>query len=258
MKKQLLYVVAALVLAQPVFAATNPWLGTWKLNRDKSTMTGDTYTVTKKGALYHQEYGPVQFDIGEDGKDYPTSTGYTASMKPTGKNEWLTVGKKDGVEVNRSVMILSDDGKTLTSKTTGTRADGSTYKMESVDERISGGPGLAGTFRSKTFTSSATSIMIYSDAGTGKLKVDYPSSKASIVFSLDGKPTVETGPRADPDETLSMKQVSPTELHKATQVKGKPLDETVLTVSPDGKTLKEVVWLVTKPNEKTTLIFEKQ
>ncbi len=249
---------AILLCATPVFAAGNPWLGTWKLNRAKSTFTGETYTVVKNGNLYHFDYGAVKFDVGEDGKDYPVIATRTASLKSTGKNEWLQVSKANGVEVSRAELKLSDDGKTLTSKGTGTRADGSTFKSESVDERVSGGPGLAGTFKSVKESTTASSVMTWSDAGAGKIKVDYPSSKGTTLVTFDGKPVKEEGPRAIPDETTTYKQVSSTEIKYTVFEKGKSYVEGVETVSADGKVLKDVSWLVTKPAEKTTAIYEKQ
>ncbi len=256
MKKSVLF-AAALMLAQPVLAAENPWFGTWKLNRGKSNLTGSTYTIVKTGNVYHFDFGALKFDVADDGKDYPVVPTRTVSLKSTGKNEWLQVGKVNGVETSRTILKLSSDGKTESDVTTGTRADGSTYKSESTSERISGGPDLAGTWKDTKESSSASSIMVYSDGGPGKLKIEYPASKATILAPLDGKSVQETGPRAVPDSTYSYRQTSPTELKYIGYLKGKPYYEGIETVSPDGKTLKDVSWLVTKPNEKTTEIYEK-
>jgi hypothetical protein len=260
MKKSVLLAttLAAFTLAQPLFAAGNPWLGTWKLNRDKSTLTGITFTVVKTGNMYNFDYGALKFAIGDDGKDYPIMPTRTSSLKMTGKNEWLVVGKVNGVETERSTLKLSSDGKTLTETTTGTRADGSSFKSEETDMRVSGGPDIAGTWKDTKQSSSAPELMTYIDAGPNMLKIDFPASKGSGTYPLDGKPVAETGPRAVPDMTTSFKKISGTELKYVTYIKGKPYFEGMQTVSADGKVLKDVGWLVVKPAEKTTEIFEKE
>ena len=256
--KPILLIAAAITFTQPVLAAGNPWLGTWKLNRDKSAFTGTTYTIVKKGNVYHFDYGAVKFDIADDGKDYPIVPTRTGSLKSTGKDEWLEVLKINGVETERTTIKLSSDGKVETETTTGTRADGTTYKSESSSERISGGPDLAGTWKDTKESSSANDVMVYSDAGPNMLKIDEPISKSSTVYPLDGKPVAETGPRAVPDFTVGYKQLSPTELQYKVFVKGKLQFAGTQTVSADGKVLTDVGALASKPNEKTTAIYEKE
>lgn len=250
--------VCALLLAQPLLAAENPWFGTWKLNRAKSTLTGTTYTIAKKGNVYHFDYGAIQFDIADDGKDYPIMPTRTSSLKATGKNEWLGIDKMNGTELSRYTLKLSNDGKTLTQVTTGTRADGTTYTNEETDTRISGGPDIAGTWRETKESSSAPSVMTYSDAGANALKVDFPASKMNATFTLDGKPVQEAGPRAVPGITVGYKKVSPMELKYTVYIQGKVQAEGMQTVSADGKMLKDVSWLASKPAEKTTQVYEKE
>ena len=249
--------LAVLTLAQPLFAAGNPWLGTWELNRDKSTLTGTTFTVVKTGNTYHFDYGALKFSITDDGKDYPVMPTRTSSLKKTGSNEWLVVGKVNGVEASRTTLKLSSDSNTLTETTTGTRADGSTYKSETTSTRVSSGPDISGTWKDTKESSSAPEVMTYIDAGSNMLKIDYPASKGSGTYPLDGKPVAESGPRAVPDMTTGFKKISGTELKYVTYIKGKPYFEGVQTVSADGKVMKDVGWLVVKPAEKTTEVFEK-
>lgn len=256
--KPILLLAAAITLVQPVLAADNPWLGTWKLNRDKSTFTGTTYTIVKKGDVYHFDYGAVKFDVTDDGKDCPVVPTRTTSLKSTDKNEWLVVDKVNGVETERTTLKLSDDGKIESDTTTGTRADGSTYKSESTSERISGGPDLAGTWKDTKESNSSTDTMVYSEAGPNMLKIDEPASKSSTVYTLDGKPVAQTGPRAIPDWTTSYKRLSPTELQYKVFVKDKIYFEGTQTVSADGKVIKDVGWLASKTNEKTIAIYEKE
>ena len=260
MKKSILltFTLATLTLAQPIFGAENPWFGTWKMNRDKSTLTGTTFTVVKTGNVYHFDYGAVKFQVADDGKDYPVMPTRTTSLRKTGDDEWLVVGKTNGVETSRTVLKLKDGGKAISETTTGTRADGSTYKSEETNVRTGPGPDISGTWKDTKESSSADSVMVYSDGGAGKLKVDYPSSKGSATLPLDGTAVSETGPRAIPGMTYSYKKVSPTELKYTVLFNGKPYVQATQTVSADGKVLKDVGYLVSKPKELTTEVFEKQ
>lgn len=244
--------------SDPVFAAENPWFGTWKLNRDKSQFTGETQTLTKIPVGYHLDMGAVAFDIYEDGQDHVTFPNHTASLKSTGPNQWLRIVKTNGKETSRSIITLSEDGNTLSFKSTGTRADGSTYTSEMVDQRVGTGSGLAGTWKNTKESSNAVETVILSDAGNGKVKWDFPSSKGGYVSTPDGAPVPMTGPRATPGETVATTIVSPTELNYTEFMSGKPFVQGTDTLSPDGKVMTEVNWLVSQPTEKTTAVYEKQ
>ena len=258
MKKLAMFATAALLISQPVWAAANPWFGTWTLNRDKSSLTGSTITVRQTGNVYHFDLGAIKYDVVEDGQDHPVMPERTTALTKKGENEWVQVNKIKGVETSRTEMTLSPDGKTLTRDVTGTHADGSTYQAQYVETRLDDSKGLAGTWKDTKDESSATEIMVYSDGGAGTIQMTFPASKATMLVTLDGKPVVESGPRAMQGETVTFQQVSPTELHYAVQMKGKPFVEGTETVSEDGKLMKDVNWLVTKPTEKTTEVFDKQ
>lgn len=258
MQRMYVYAAAALMVAQPLFAATNPWFGTWKLNRGKSTLTGTTTKVVKNGNAYHFDMGAVKYDVFDDGQDHPTVPDHTTMLKSTGKNEWLQVDKVKGVEVSRAKMTLSNDGNTLTISGTGTRADGSTYKADTKVTRVGTGSGLAGTWKDVSENSSAGETVICSDAGNGKIKLAFVESKSEVVVGLDGVPAPQVGPRVPAGETWSVHKVSPTELKYTISMQGKPFVDGIETVSADGKVLKDVSWLVSQPTEKTTEIFDKQ
>jgi hypothetical protein len=42
--------LAASALALPAFSATDPFVGTWKLNQEKSDLKGQTQTIASLGA----------------------------------------------------------------------------------------------------------------------------------------------------------------------------------------------------------------
>jgi len=254
----LLPAAACLLTASSLLAEANPWIGTWKLNRDKSTFTGTSYTMTKTPKGYLFDVGQLKFEVGDDGKDYPTVAPETYSIKQTGKSEWLGVTKTSGKETGRDTMTLSADGKTLTDKTTGTHADGSTFSSAETDIRVGSGTGLAGTWKSTQVSSTSPNIVVLSDAGGGKYKYFNPASEGGYTLSLDGKAVSFVGPRASPSETISFKAVSEVEWTYTGYLNGKPWVKGVNTVSADKRSMTETEWMVDKPTEKTIAFYEKQ
>ena len=132
-------VLLAMLLVVPVaLCATDPFAGTWKLDRAKSkeapdmprlpkqetivvepTDNGQKVTndqITAKGTNQHFEY-----DAKYDGKEYP-ETGNpnvdTVSIKKMNANTMLTTNRKGGKLVTTIRSVISKDGKTRTSTLT--------------------------------------------------------------------------------------------------------------------------------------------
>lgn len=258
MQLRVMPLLLALTIAQSLLAATSPWFGTWRLNQEKSTLSGDTYTVEKIPGGYHFGEAGLQYELLEDGKDHPVMADATSSLTKTGPNEWLRVNKARGVEVSRTKWELSNDGKTLTLTNTGTDANGMSYKTVGVVTRVGAGSGAAGTWKQGKRTTSEPATMILSDAGGGKIKVEYVESKTTRVMTFDGKPVVSSGPRVSADATATFQRVSPTEFKYTELIKGKPFVVGMETVSADGKVIKDVNWVEGKPEGKYIEIWEKQ
>ncbi len=247
-----------LLLAQPVFAAVNPWFGTWKLNRAKSTMTGDTYTIAKAGDAYRIEVGTGTFIVKDNGQDVPTLPNRTISLKKTAENQWLEVRKNNGKETSRSEMKLSPDSKTLTRHTSGTHADGGTYVEDATADRVGTGSGLAATWRTVQSSSSEPETLLYSDAGGGAMRMESTESKSVIVTHFDGQPAPDTGPHATPGQALAIQATSLTSYTWTLFLEGKPFVKGNNKIAADGKSFLEQNWLISKPDEKYTMIYERQ
>lgn len=122
--------------------ASDPNLGTWKLDESKSkipagapknqnvvyTATGKMYTcvvdgVDGAGKPSHNEWTGMF-----DGKDYPLKgdpSADTRAIKMVSANKYTLVNKKDGKPVTTGTIEISADGKT---RTVATRAEGSSGK----------------------------------------------------------------------------------------------------------------------------------
>ena len=152
--------IAAIALtlgANPVAAqsgAKDPVLGTWQLDRGKSTFSGNvpdqrtiTFEVVNGGAIREvartrENNGAtdeVIYTAKEDGKDYPISNSVldTISLKRVDPRTVERTGKVRGHAVETRTRTLSPDGKTLTIKTEGTN-NGIPYDSVQVFERMPG------------------------------------------------------------------------------------------------------------------------
>jgi hypothetical protein len=150
-KKILLTLIACLTFSVTCWAS-DPNVGTWKLNESKSKIpagapknTSVTYTiegdqfkcvvegVDAKGGPSHNEW-TGKFD----GKDYAVTGDSSSDMraiKMTGKNHYSLTGKKDGKTTVTGTITLSPDGKTRTVTTTGTDDKGKKRTSTAVYDR---------------------------------------------------------------------------------------------------------------------------
>jgi hypothetical protein len=129
------------VAAAAMCFASNPTLGTWKLNESKSTLGEgagkSTLVVWEKGDGQQKctvdgiDAGGQKFHTvwtGKvDGKDYPITgdaTSDTRSFKLNGEHKLDMVSKKDGKEIGDGTIVVAEDGKTRTVTSNMTNAKG--------------------------------------------------------------------------------------------------------------------------------------
>jgi hypothetical protein len=158
--KRFLFLLSFLVIttfaAGPLSAQTNPFLGTWKLNVEKSKFEPGpapkslTRTVVAEGEGAKYSFEGVRadgtafsysFTVSYDGKDSPiTGTGAPSdansiAIKRVGSNKAEATLKKDGKEVGKSVAEVSKDGTVSTVKSKGKTPDGKDYSTDSVYDK---------------------------------------------------------------------------------------------------------------------------
>lgn len=252
----LMFALASLGLAA---ATDSPFAGTWKLNVEKSKFTGNTFTYAATATGFHfSDGGPMQFDFAIDGKDYPVIDDRTESWAKTGEDSWDRVIKDDkGTVLSKTKISLSADSKTLNETYTEYRPDGSTSEGSDVYARVSGGPGLAGTWKDVKAKASSDSFSI-SVPASGQYKIDFPSYKASVAGSTDGTPAAATGPILPDGYMASYKAVGADKWEYSYALKGKVLTKGVMVVSDGGKKLTDTSWRVGKESEKSVAVYEKQ
>jgi hypothetical protein len=258
MKSLLAWILLA-ASAGTALAADTPFAGTWKLNVEKSKLTGDTFSYTATATGFQYSNGSTtKFDFAIDGKDYPATAGRTVSWTKSGDNTWDSVYKDThGTVVSKVHRVLAPDGKTMTVTSTLFRADGTTSEDTIVRERVSGGPGLAGTWKEVKVTTTPDTEII-SVPSAGQIKYEFPKDRQFVEGLVDGSPSRLQGPRVPEGTTVAFKQRAPNELGWSYAVKGTVMQEGVDTVSSDGKSLTSVNWAPGKQSEKTVQVYDKQ
>jgi hypothetical protein len=121
--------------------ASNPNMGTWKLDESKSTIppmapknstvvysaAGDNVKVTVDGVDGNGKPFRNEWTGKLDGKDYPLTgdaTADTRSYKKVDHHTTLLTNKKGGKVVATGRIVVSADGKTRTVTVSGTGPDG--------------------------------------------------------------------------------------------------------------------------------------
>src|SRR5262249_7431275 len=158
-----------LLLAGGVLTAADAgYVGKWKMNPAKSDFGQSTITMEQlpsgdmKSTMDGQSY---TYKL--DGKEYPTPWGMTMAWKSVDANTWETVARTNGKVSETATWKLSPDGKTLTADVKRVKADGGTSDDSLVLQRISGGPGLKGKWRTKKNEARSPETLTHAAKGDG-------------------------------------------------------------------------------------------
>src|SRR5689334_4796988 len=150
--------LCAFAAASVLNAADLPYAGKWKMNPAKSDFGGTTFTYTSlpSGEWEYSADGQT-YKFRMDQKDYPDGMGSTASWKPLDAATWQTVWKLNGKLLFTDTLKLTADAKNLTINTKGTKPNGNPIDTTTAAQRISGGPGLAGKWKTSNVKTSSPS-----------------------------------------------------------------------------------------------------
>lgn len=147
--------IGFLIAAVGAIGADNS-LGTWKLNLQKSRFSPKapvkSLTTTREGAeggvkvttTGEQADGTAvntTYPVKYDGADYPVTGAPwdTISVKQVDANTLTTVAKKsDGKYKSSGKTVISKDGKTMTTTSKGTTADGKPFTYTMVWDKQAG------------------------------------------------------------------------------------------------------------------------
>jgi hypothetical protein len=220
------------------WAASDPFVGTWKLDPSRSQLSDEMKVEALGGNKYAFDFGggkPVT--VVADGTDQPIDTGTTMSVSAEGPNTWKFVGKKDGRVGSGATWKLSEDGSTLSDSYTVYQADGSTLHLDYLYKRTAGSSGFAGTWDSTSEkVDSVYEIAIRPYRDNGLSFVD-PAEKSTQDMEFDGRDYPSQGPDVTAGSVSSGQRMNDSTLDITDKINGKVTDTRELKLSSDLRTL---------------------
>lgn len=244
--------------ATVLWASDPPYVGSWKLNPARSDFgeTTVTYEEMADGEMKVRANGQ-SYTIKADGNDYPTPWGVTAAWKAVDANTWKVTNKIDAKVVGTATLKLAADGKTLTVDGRNIDANGEASSSTSVYLRTSGGPGLAGQWKTKNVEIGSPGTMSISPSGSDGVTLTFVEEKGSCSAKFDGKDYPATGPVWPSGWTCAISKSGATALDVTWKRNGQVMSKDTFTPSPDGKTLTDV-GAAAGTTEKVTAVYDRQ
>src|SRR6516165_4182106 len=106
--------LASCLLTTSLWAATNPFVGKWKLDPTRSKLTDQMKVEAAGPNKYSLNFSGDNIEtIVADGTDQPGLFGTTFSITVLAPDTWKAVRKKDGHMTIGAIWKLSPDGNTL-------------------------------------------------------------------------------------------------------------------------------------------------
>jgi len=250
------FVFCALVATSGCGTPSPDWNGTWKLNPGKSNYQGQVLTISVSA---DDEY---RFDENSsttrrcDGKERPIGNNRTIVCVKSGASVLDITQKENGIKTRTTHDELSTDGKSFTTTVTALGPNGPVIAFQTTFSRLSGSNGFAGQWRDTNYLQQHSEMILRLD--THALDIDYPGAGQHIDAPLNGVDTVVGGPHAPAGATLTVRPAGSREFLIVTKRDGKVFSQSSLELSYDGKVITDSAWNPDRPNNKSTLIYEKQ
>jgi hypothetical protein len=245
-----------LTFAATVAAAELPYAGKWKVNPGKSQFTGTTTTFEQAGPGEMQMTAEGQtYKFKVDGQEYPALYGSKAAWKQLDPNTWQTTYTMNGKLFSVDTTKLSADGKTMT-VVSKREVAGKPHEDTMTMERVSGGPGLAGKWKTTKVKLDAPESMDLVSAGD-ELIWKFPEMQSECRTKFDGKDYQCTGGMIPPGFSMSFKKTSDRTFDLTEKMDGKVIYTGSYALSADGKTLTATA-VAAGTNEKIKIVYDRQ
>lgn len=238
-------------------AADLPYVGKWKINNDKSDFGSTTVTYAKLPSGEWQATADGQsYKFKMDGNDYPDGLGDTTAWKSIDTNTWQTTWKVNGKTLSTDTLRVGTDGL-LTINTKGTKPNGEAIDDTTTLQRVSGGPGLAGKWKTKNVKSGSPEVMEFVAGDGNGLSYKVPALGMTCEAKLDAKNYPCSGPTLPPGWAVAMTKSGPAILTVVVKKDGKPFYRFAYVTSADGKTLTATGGAVAT-KEKIRMVYDRQ
>jgi hypothetical protein len=257
-KRMIQLLLVSCLASGAVWAASESFVGEWKLNPSKSKLTDQMKVENVGGNKYAFELGGGSAEtIVPDGSDQPGLAGTTLSVTIEGPDSWKVVRKQEGRILLTAYWKLSKDGNRLTDDFTQFGPNGSSTNVKSVYHRTAGTSGFAGTWESTSETLTSVYVVRVQPYEGDGLSFIYSSQGVTRNVTFDGRDHPLVGPNALPGSTSSARRVNEHTLEVTGKSNEKVTDTREIALSPGGKTLTMTIHVAdrTAPN---ILVFERQ
>jgi hypothetical protein len=252
-----LWVFVSLAAASTA-VAQNPFVGTWKLNQEKSQMAGDIMKFgPAAGDAIELSGGGITYSFRVDGKPYALPSGHVAIWRETSAGSWTTEYRNiDGKLLSSDNWKLSSDGKNLTVTTSGVKANGDLYTDTEDYVRTAGTDGLMGAWKSTSVKLSSPNELTIQESGFDGLILKIAAIKATAVTNFNGKEVAVEGPDIPTGLRLALTRTGPYKFRLVQKLNGSVVESSEYTVATDGQTMTEVGGAPGDPP--ATFLWEKQ
>lgn len=256
-KRSLPLMIMVSLVACAAWAESDPMIGDWKLNPQKSKLT-DVMKVSSLGAnKYSFDLGGPEPEIAvADGTEQPGHFGITITVTVDGPDRWTVVRKKDGKVLVTGIWTLSNDGSHLTDHFTAKARNGDLRTLDYVYERQGGGSGFVGTWVSiREQVNSKVLLKVRPWQGDGLSFISQGGAGTKNV-RFDGKDYPNVGAVVD-GMTASARRISEQALELTDKISGKVRDKVDIAVFPDGNVLTMTIHIPGR-SEPDVQVFERE
>jgi len=250
-------VLVACLATATLWAATDSFVGDWKLNPSKSKLIDLMKVESLGGNKYAFDFGIGAERIVVDGTDQPGAYGTVLSVAVEGPDTWRVVRKKDGRMVITATWKLSQDGNSLSDAYTEFVSNGSSSTVNFLYKRTAAGPGFAGTWESPVGMGNLESVFQIRPYEGDGLSFKHSSEEGTRNLKFDGKDYPVVGRGAAQGSTSSARRVDERTLEITERLNGKITRTEQVELSPDLKTLTQTVRPVGQ-RDPNIFVFERQ
>ena len=235
-----LFICGSITLALPVLTqsqTTNPFVGNWSLNAQKSDVSGDKLVIKRLAADEMQlETAGMSYKFKVDGKPYEAFFTARAAWKQVDKNTWQVENTGGGKLLWTDTFVVSPDGKLLSIKSKGFRPNGQSFEDTQTYTRASG-DSLVGEWQGKSFNAESVATIRFEAAAGDGLTLTIPGMDASVQAKFDKQEYPVKGPLIAPQYTATLTKVDERTIRYDEKQAGKPVFVRTFQVSSDGKVM---------------------
>jgi hypothetical protein len=238
-------------------AADAPYAGKWTMNAAKSNFGDTTITYEQMpGGEMKATADGQSYNFKMDGKDNMTPWGMTVAWKAVDAKTWDVTEKTNGKVSATSTAKLSADGNVMAIDSKRVKAEGGTSDDAMTFQRVSGGPGLAGKWKTKNLKANSPETLSLTPKGTDGLTISLGNEGAVCDARFDGKDHPATGAMWPSGWTCVIARNGERAIDLTWKKDGKDMYKSTLAASASGRVLTET-GSAAGVNEKFVVIYEK-